>query len=163
MLAVVIQKLREFILKNEQPIKSVADGFVLVLSVSIHITALYLWIFKFPSILEVLNFKHMILEIIRQTPQNGIKQNFQFIVLIVSTMSISITAILGSLILCCLGLIRRAGMWSAGLVIINIITLMLCLDVIAVVLITNICVIYGLIIKHYLIEPIKRESVNESA
>ena len=163
MLAVVIQKLREFILKNEQPIKSVADGFVLVLSVSIHITALYLWIFKSPSILEALNFKHMILEIIRQIEQKGIKQNFQFIVLVVSTMSISITAILGSLILCCLGLIRRAGMWSAGLIIINIITLMLCLDVIAVVLITNICVIYGLIIKHYLIEPIKRESVNESA
>ena len=163
MLAVVIQKLREFILKNEQPIKSVADGFVLVLSVSIHITALYLWIFRFPSILEALNFKHMILEIIRQIEQKGIKQNFQFIVLIVSTMSISITAILGSLILCCLGLIRRAGMWSAGLVIINIITLMLCLDVIAVVLIANICVSIGLIIKHYLIKPIKRESANESA
>ena len=78
MLAVVIQKLREFILKNEQPIKSVADGFVLVLSVSIHITALYLWIFKSPSILEALNFKHMILEIIRQTEQKGIKQNFEF-------------------------------------------------------------------------------------
>lgn len=163
MLAVVIQKLREFILKNEQPIKSIADGFVLVLSVSIHIAALYLWIFKSPSIVEALNFKHMILEIIRQIEQKGIKQNFQFIVLIVSTMSISITAILGSVILCCLGLIRRAGTWSAGLMIINIITLMLCLDVIAVVLITNICVIYGVLIKHYLIEPIKRESVNESA
>ena len=131
-----------------------------MLSVSIHITPLYLWIFKVPSTVDALNFKHMVLELIRQIEQNGIKQNFQSTVLLVSTMSISIIAILGSLILCFRGLIRRAGMWSAALGMINMITLMLCLDVIAVVLIINICVIYGITIKQFLIEPIKRESVN---
>ena len=160
MLAVIIEKLRDFILKNEQPIKSAFESFALILFVSIHLTVLYLWVFKAPLTAEALNFKHMVLELIRQIEQNGIKQNFQSTVLLVSTMSISIIAILGSLILCFRGLIRRAGMWSAALGMINMITLMLCLDVIAVVLIINICVIYGITIKQFLIEPIKRESVN---
>ena len=160
MIVATIQKLREFILKNEKPIKSALEIFALMLSVSIHITALYLWIFEVPSTVDALNFKHMVLELIQQTHQNGIKQNFQFIIFIVSTMSISITAILGSLVLCCRGLVRRAGMLSATLGIINMITLMICLDAIAVVLIINICVIYWLTIKHFFIEPIKRESGN---
>lgn len=160
MRAVIIQKLREFILTNEQPIKSAQEIFTLILSVSMHIIALYLWIFKVPLSLEALNFKHMVLELIKQIEQNGIKQNFQFIVLIVSTMSISIIAILGSLILCCRGLIKRAGLWSAALLIINIIILMLCLDTTTFILIVNICVIYWLAIKHFLIEATKRESIN---
>ena len=72
----------------------------------------------------------------------------------------SITAILGSVILCCLGLISRAGLWSAALGMINIITFMLCLDATTFVLIVNICVIYGLTIKQFLIESTKRESIN---
>ena len=161
MRAVIIQKLREFILTNEQPIKSAQEIFALILSVSMHIIVLYLWIFKAPlSLVETLNFKHMVLELIQQIEQNGIKQYFQFIVLIVSTMSISIIAILGSLILCCRGLIRRAGLWSAALLMINIITLMLCLDTTTFILIVNICVIYWLAIKHFLIEATKRESIN---
>jgi hypothetical protein len=48
MRAVIIQKLREFILTNEQPIKSAQEIFALILSVSMHIIVLYLWIFKAP-------------------------------------------------------------------------------------------------------------------
>ena len=55
MIVATIQKLREFILKNEKPIKSALEIFALMLSVSIHITALYLWIFKVPSTVDALN------------------------------------------------------------------------------------------------------------
>lgn len=133
---------------------------ILLLSTFFHSLVLYGWIFEFPAFFGTANFSHFIQEFIAfiaNTNLDNIKRNYKPIIFILSTMSLPVAAIIGSLILYCKKGFRKSARWSGWLCVLNILIMVLYKMPIILLLSITVWGLYPRLNKGYLAKAVKEK------